>query len=67
MSWTNGALYCRVSADKPWRRYTELPPALRKPDYPIGNKGYATMQYMLSLGATYAPRETWIGNDDESM
>jgi hypothetical protein len=65
MSWTNGMLYCRLSASHPWRRYTELPPALRKADHPIGNKGYATMQHMLSLGASYAPREQWIPNSDE--
>lgn len=38
---------------------------LRKPDHPIGNKGSATMQHMLKLGASYAPREQWAPNQED--
>lgn len=65
MSWSDGTLYCRLSPSHPWRRYTELPATLRKPDHPIGNKGYSTMQHMLTLGASYAPRDQWIPNQEE--
>lgn len=54
-----GVLYYRKAKGQPWIVYTQLPPALRRPDHAIGNKGFATMQHLLRLGVKYAPREEW--------